>query len=30
MAACRVELRDAGREDRLVATTVVRISRLSR
>jgi hypothetical protein len=26
-AACRVELRDAGREDRLVATTVVRISR---
>jgi hypothetical protein len=30
MAACRVELRDAGRKDRLVATTVVRISRLSR
>jgi len=29
-ALCRVELRDAGREDRLVATTVVRISRLSR
>jgi hypothetical protein len=27
-AACRVQLRDAGREDRLVATTVVRISRL--
>jgi hypothetical protein len=27
-AACRVELRDAGREDRLVATTVVRISRI--
>jgi hypothetical protein len=30
MAACRVELRDVGREERLVATTVVRISRLSR
>jgi hypothetical protein len=29
MAACRVELRDAGRDDRLVATTVVRISRVS-
>jgi hypothetical protein len=28
-AACRVELRDAGREDRLVGTTVVRISRLN-
>ncbi|GAC1395650.1 MAG: hypothetical protein NVS4B6_00610 [Mycobacterium sp.] len=30
VAACRVELRDAGREDRVVAVTVVRISRLSR
>ena len=29
-AACRVELRDTGRDDRLVATTVARISRLSR
>jgi hypothetical protein len=29
-AACRVELRDKGRDDRVVATTGVRISRLSR
>ena len=29
-AACRVELRDKGRDDRVVSTTVVRISRLSR
>lgn len=29
-AACRVELRDAGRGERIVATAVVRISRLSR
>ena len=29
VAACRVELRDAGRDDRVVATTVVRISRVS-
>lgn len=29
-AACRVELRDAGRGERVVATTVVRMSRLSR
>jgi hypothetical protein len=29
-AACRVELRDKGGDERVVATTVVRISRLSR
>jgi|EndMetStandDraft_7_1072992.scaffolds.fasta_scaffold15735_2 hypothetical protein len=29
-AACRVELRDQGRDERVVATTVVRIGRLTR
>jgi hypothetical protein len=29
VAACRVELRDSGRDDRVVSTTVVRMSRVS-